>query len=105
MIADMLCGDMRGAAWARIDSGPPAHHARGCRRVMMMFRPMMMKTTQDHLPLSDAPLLECYDRMKDILDLIASQHLTSEMDNDQAEHADYEGAYNEIVLKVREALS
>lgn len=36
---------------------------------------------------------------------IARQRLTSEMDDDQAEHADYEGAYDIIVGIARKALT
>lgn len=47
---------------------------------------------------------EQHARMLTALSDVARQHRTSEMDDDQREHADYEGAYNHIVMLSRVAL-
>lgn len=65
----------------------------------------MNTTPTTAAPFKEASLLECYDRMKAVLDALVKQRLTAEMDEDQREHADYEGAYNHIVTLAREALA
>ena len=57
------------------------------------------------MPFNDAPVLECYDRMKAALDDIAKQKLVVEMSTEEWEHADFQGAYEIIVTLAREALS
>lgn len=43
-------------------------------------------------------------KFQDALCVIARQNLTVEMDEDQHEHADYEGAYNTVVQVARRAI-